>query len=50
MSMQIRLGNLNMTYCVFQGQDKGQGPFVIKLDEIRGFYQAFNIWAVQAAS
>ena len=45
--MQIRLGNLNVTYCVFQGQDKGQCPFVVKLDEIRGFYQAFNICAVQ---
>ena len=41
-SMQIRLGKLNVNYCVCvcQGQE---------LDQIREFYQAFNICAVQVS-
>ena len=44
-SVQIRLGNLNVTYCVSRSRSISRS-FDIKLDKICGFYQAFNICAV----
>ena len=45
-SVQIRLGNLNVTYCVSRSRSMSRS-FDIKLDKISEFYQAFNICAVQ---
>ena len=40
--MQIRLGELNVNYCVSRSISMSRS-FDIKLDKIREFYQTFNI-------
>ena len=44
-SVQIRLGNLNVTYCVSRSRSMSRS-FDIKLDKICEFFQAFNICGV----
>ena len=44
-SVQIRHGNLNVTYCVSRSISMSRS-FDIKSDKICEFYQAFNVCAV----
>ena len=50
--MQIRLGKLNVNYCVCVSRSipmSRSRSFDIKLDKISKFYQAFNICEVQVS-